>query len=70
MSNGSMEISGNSWNPGKYMSIEKGPIAESKPRMSISKNLFFLFVFIISYSKAMLAILKKNNSIYMPYNIK
>ena len=32
--------------PGKYMSMEKGPIAESNPRISISKNFFFLFLLI------------------------
>ena len=30
--------------PGRYMSIEKGPIAESIPNITIIKNLFFLFM--------------------------
>ena len=31
-------------NPGKYISIEKGPIAESIPSITIIKNLFLPFI--------------------------
>ena len=37
----SLAIAGN---PGRYISIENGPMAESSPRMSIVKNLFFPFI--------------------------
>lgn len=30
--------------PGKYMSMEKGPIAESDPRIKIRKKRFLLFM--------------------------
>ena len=34
-----------SGNPGRYMSIENGPIAESNPKIKTSKNLLVGFMF-------------------------
>ena len=31
--------------PGKYMSMEKGPIAHSKPRININKERFLFSIF-------------------------